>query len=123
MLDEIERATHYFNENYNQEIIIEDYAKDRLMTPCWFIQNFKKITKTTPMKYIVSLRITNAMNMLENKNYNISQIAAAVGYDNPLYFSRLFKKHVGMSPSEYAASVKMLSEASLVLRDDSANNM
>ena len=106
LLDEIEKAIHYFNDNYNKQIIIEDYAEQHLMSPCWFIQNFKQLTKTTPMQYIVSLRITNAMNMLENKNYNISQIAAAVGYDNPLYFSRLFKKHVGLSPSEYRDSLR-----------------
>ena len=71
------------------------------MTPCWFIQNFKKVTKYTPAQYIVSLRIHNAMNLFETTRYNVSQIAAAVGYDNPLYFSRLFKKHTGMTPTEY----------------------
>ena len=105
VLDEIEKAINYFNSNYNKPIIIEDYAEQHLMTPCWFIQNFKQLTKTTPMQYILSLRLTNAMNMLENKNYNISQIAAAVGYDNALYFSRLFKKHTGLSPSEYRKSL------------------
>ncbi len=101
VLDEIEKSIHYFNENYNKQIIIENYAEQHLMTPCWFIQNFKQLTKTTPMQYIVNLRLTNAMNMLENKNYNIAKISSAVGYDNPLYFSRLFKKHTGLSPSEY----------------------
>lgn len=101
MLDEIERATHYFNENYNQPIVIEKYAQEHLMTPCWFIQNFKQVTKYTPMQYIVSLRIHNAMNLMENTRYNINQIAEAVGYDNALYFSRLFRKHTGMSPSAY----------------------
>ncbi len=101
MLDEIERATHYFNENYNQPIIIEKYAEEHLMTPGWFIQNFKQITKSTPMQYIISLRITNAMNLIDNTEYNMTQIASAVGYDNSLYFSRLFKKYTGMSPSEY----------------------
>ena len=71
------------------------------MTPCWFIQNFKQVTKYTPMQYIVSLRIHNAMNLLENTKYNINQVAEAVGYDNALYFSRLFHKHTGMSPSAY----------------------
>lgn len=101
MIDEVERATHFFNENYNQPISIEKYAEEHNFTPGWFIQNFKHITKMTPLQYIVSLRITNAMNLLDNTNYNIMQIAAAVGYDNSLYFSRLFKKHTGMSPSEY----------------------
>lgn len=101
MLDEIERATHYFNEHYNQSIVIEDYAKERGMTANWFIQSFRKVTKYTPMQYIVHLRMTNAMNLIDNTNYNMAQIAAAIGYDNSMYFSRIFKKHTGMTPTEY----------------------
>ena len=41
------------------------------------------------------------MNLMENTDYNIEQIAEAVGYDNPSYFRRLFHKHTGLSPSEY----------------------
>ena len=47
------------------------------------------------------LRINNAMNMLDNTKYNVTQIATAVGYDNSHYFCRLFKKHTGMTPLEY----------------------
>lgn len=101
MLDEIEKATHYFNENYNRKIVIEQYAEEHLMTPAWFIHNFKQVTQMTPMQYIVFLRINNAKYLLDNTRYNITQIANAVGYDNSLYFSRLFTKHVGISPSEY----------------------
>jgi YesN/AraC family two-component response regulator len=53
------------------------------------------------MQYVISLRINNAMNLMENTDYNIEQIAEAVGYDNPSYFRRLFHKHTGLSPSEY----------------------
>ncbi len=101
MLDEVERATHYFHEHYNETIVIEDYTKERGMTANWFTQNFKKITKFTPMQYILSLRMVNAMNMIDSTNYNITQVANAVGYDNSMYFSRIFKKHTGMSPTEY----------------------
>ena len=101
MLDEIERATHYFNEHYNEPIIIEEYTKERSMTANWFIQNFRRITKYTPMQYILNLRMTNAMNLIDNTNYNMTQIASAIGYDNSMYFSRIFKKHTGMTPTEY----------------------
>jgi len=101
ILNEVERAIHYFNENYNRRISIEKYAEERNVTPCWFIQIFKHVTKMTPLQYIVSLRINNAMNFLDYTNHSITQIAASVGYDNSLYFSRLFKNHIGMSPTEY----------------------
>ncbi len=101
LLDEIEQAMHYFNKNFYRQIVIEDYAKEHHMTPWWFIQNFKKIAQVTPTQYIVSLRIHNAMNLLDSTNYSIAKIANSVGYDNALYFSRLFSKHVGCSPREY----------------------
>ena len=100
-LDEVERATHYFNENYNLNIYIKDYANERHMSDCWFNRTFKHVTKVTPMQYIIQLRITNALNLLEHTNYNITQVANAVGYDDAYYFSRLFKKNVGVAPTEY----------------------
>ncbi len=109
--NEIERATHYFNENYNKQINIDEYAESRHMSTCWFIRSFKQILKVTPMQYILSLRMANAQSMLEGTSYNISEIAEYVGYDNPLYFSRLFHKHIGVSPSEYRKKMKNFSES------------
>ena len=101
LLDEIEQAMHYFNKNFYRQIVIEDYAKEHHMTPWWFIQNFKKVAQITPAQYILSLRISNAMHLLDNTDYSVSKIAVSVGYDNALYFSRLFKKHTGLSPRNY----------------------
>ena len=58
--DEIERATHYFNEHYSAEINIEEYAKSRNFSTCWFIRNFRQIVKITPMQYILSLRMMSS---------------------------------------------------------------
>lgn len=99
--NEIERATHYFNENYNKPINIDEYAESRHISTCWFIRSFKQILKVTPMQYILSLRMANAQSLLETTEDSISEIAEAVGYDNPLYFSRIFRKNIGVSPSEY----------------------
>ena len=57
--------------------------------------------KITPMQYIMSLRITAAKGYFDSTNKNITEVASAVGYDNSLYFSRVFKKYTGYSPSEY----------------------
>ena len=99
--NDIEKAMNYFIKNYDKPISIENYAKENMMSKNWFIHCFKNITKVTPMQYILSLRISAAKNFLENTEKNISQIANAVGYDNALYFSRLFRKHTGYSPSDY----------------------
>ena len=101
MLDEVENSVRYFNENYANNININEYAESLNITPCWLIKKFKQVVKQTPMQYIVALRIANAKTLLENSDYNVTETSYAVGYDNPLYFSRLFKKHVGMSPIEY----------------------
>ena len=99
--NEMELAIQYFNENYNSEINIEKYAASRGMSISWFIRNFKQYTDTTPMQYLVSMRITNAQMLLETTSYNVTEIGNIVRYDNPLYFSRIFKKCKGVSPSEY----------------------
>ena len=57
------------------------------------------------MQYILSKRIYNATALLQNDHYNITEIATIVGYDNPLYFSRIFKKVKGLSPKEYRKSI------------------
>jgi len=101
LVNEIERAAHYFEENYNKEISIEQYAQEHLMTVNRFIISFKNIMKMTPMQYIMSLRITAAKGYFDSTNKNVTEVASAVGYDNSLYFSRVFKKYTGYSPSEY----------------------
>ena len=103
----MEKAILYFNYNYRTEINIEDYAASRGMSVSWFIRCFKQYASTTPMRYIVSIRITNAQVLLETTNYNVTEIGNIVGYDNPLYFSRIFKKQKGVSPSEYRAQLKI----------------
>ena len=98
---EMEKAIQYFNDNYNTEINIEEYSASRGMSVSWFIRCFKQFASTTPMQYIVSIRIANAQVLLETTDYNVTEIGNIVGYDNPLYFSRIFKKQKGVSPSEY----------------------
>lgn len=103
---EMDTAVTYFNENYNRDINIEEYATSRGMSVSWFIRSFKKFTDSTPMQFIVALRVNSAQVLLETTNYSINEISKIVGYDNQLYFSRLFHKLKGFSPREYRKTRK-----------------
>lgn len=98
---EIERAIRFFNENYASDILMNEYAKEHHLSISWFTRCFKQYTGLPPTQYLLSLRIQNAQSLLENSTYNISEIASAVGFHDPLYFSRLFKKQIGVSPEHY----------------------
>lgn len=98
---EMEHAQQYFQEHYNEDIQIKDYAKSRSMSVSWFLRSFKEFVGQPPAQYLLTLRMDNAVSLLETTDYNVAEISAIIGYDNSLYFSRLFKKHKGVSPSEY----------------------
>lgn len=99
--NEMDLAAQYFNDNYNTDLNIEEYAASRGMSVSWFIRNFKEYAKTTPLQYILSIRMANAQMLLETTTYTVTEIGRIVGYENPLYFSRIFHKQKGFSPSEY----------------------
>lgn len=101
MLGEIENAIRHFNMHFHWDIEIKKYAEQHLMSPYWFSQNFKKVTGCSPAQYLISLRMAHAMNLLDNTDDTVAQIAAAVGYENTQYFHRLFRNHIGMTPTEY----------------------
>lgn len=103
--EDIDRAILYFTEHYNENICIESYAQKHHMSTSWFIRNFKQYTGFTPIQYILSIRIYNAEALLQSEQYNITEISNIIGYDNPLYFSRIFKKVKGISPSEYRKNI------------------
>ena len=99
--EEMGIARRYFQEHYNEDINIEEYALSRNMSVSYFLKKFKEVTTKSPMQYILGIRISNAVSLLESTDYNVTEISTIIGYDNPLYFSRIFKKQKGVSPSDY----------------------
>ena len=105
IVEKIDKATEYFNEHYSEDINIDEYAQKNHFSVSWFIRHFRQCTGSTPMQYILSKRIYNAEILLQNPSYNVTEVSRIVGYENPLYFSRIFKKAKGLSPSEYRKSI------------------
>jgi AraC family transcriptional regulator of arabinose operon len=122
--EEIEMAVSYFNENYNTKISVAQYAESLHISTNWFIRNFKQHMKMSPAQYLLSLRMVNAQSLLENTDYSVGEIAEIVGYDNQLYFSRVFKKEYGISPAQYRkreenqSAAPMESDVGEITRED-----
>jgi two-component system response regulator YesN len=91
----------YVNENYCRDISAQSIAKDFNVNSNYFSQLFKKELGTAFTEYLVKLRMDHACRLLKNTDDPISEIAEQVGYNDYFYFSRVFKKVVGKSPSSY----------------------
>ncbi|MFD3269417.1 helix-turn-helix domain-containing protein [Paenibacillus dendritiformis] len=98
----IEEAIEYMKRHYMNPLTLEEMAELHGMTPKSFSYFFHKYTGFRPIDYLINYRMERASELLKAGNFPIRDIAVSVGYANPLYFSRAFKKKFGMSPSAYA---------------------
>ena len=80
---------------------VEEMARSLQLSPSHFIRSFKAQMGYSPLAYQTSLRVERAKDLLRSTTLRISEVAAKVGYQNPMYFSSTFKKHTGMTPLEY----------------------
>lgn len=98
---EVEEAIRIFHLAPEKEFTIKEFTKQRGLNYYRFIDNFSNYVGVSPRQYIINIRMTMAKDLLMNSTFPISEVARLIGYDNPLYFSRLFKKTYGVSPREF----------------------
>lgn len=99
---QIVRAKRYMAKNYMDEgISLEVVASHLNLSSNYFSTLFKSETGTNYSDYIISLRINEAKRLLKATDDKVNTIAMKVGYSNIHYFSRIFKKVVGVSPNQY----------------------
>ena len=103
----IHSAMKYIESHYTSEISLEDVARHVGVSPQHFSKVFKRWTGINYVERIAQLRTEKAMQYLNAGDRTIKEICSLVGYKDPNYFSRIFKKMVGMTPSEYAAGNKL----------------
>ena len=101
------RARVYLSKNFaNPNLMLQDVAGEVGISQSHFSTVFAQETGITFTQYLTGLRIAKAKELLEATEMRSSEIAFQVGYNDAHYFSYLFKKHTGMTPSEYRKSNK-----------------
>lgn len=99
--ENIQKVIEYMNSDYNADWSIEKLSKLCSLSSYRFMHNFKTYTGVSAMEYLEKIRINKAKDLLADSTLSIKEISDAVGYSNPLYFSTVFKKVTGMSPSAF----------------------
>ena len=97
----VERAKAYIAERYNKDISLDEVSKEVDISPYYFSKLFKEETGENFIEYLTGLRINKAKQLITGSDMSMKEICTEVGYSDPNYFSRIFKKNVGVTPTEY----------------------
>lgn len=100
----------YMEDNIGSQISIDQICRDNLVSRSILQKLFRDHADCSPIDYFSNIKIAAAKQMIRNQHINFTQIADNLGYNSIHYFSRQFKKLTGMTPTEYASSIKSLSE-------------
>ena len=104
----IRETIDYMKNNLDKTIRIEDFADLNKYSVSHFSKLFRLTTGMSPIEYFIHLKMQKACQLLYTEDSRVKQIAALLGYDDPYYFSRLFKKYMNTSPETYRKSVRKI---------------
>lgn len=97
-LDQIQQLMH---RRIDRELDLADLAQAANLSKFHFVRKFKQLTGHAPIQHFIHLKMQHACQLLDTTHEPIKRIATRVGYDDPHYFSRLFKRVIGVSPLQY----------------------
>ena len=113
----LRQALNYVRYHYDKKISTADLCAYCNLTPQHLIRLFKKHLGVTPLQYINKSKILHAIDLLRNSELSIKEIAYALGFDNPNYFSRLFTKEESISPAEVRERIRTFDGKESALKD------
>lgn len=97
------RCIHYMNEHIDRDVSLDELADYLTISPSYLSRIFRKHTEKSPIHFFIQLKMNQACKYLELTDLKIYEIAKKVGYPDPYYFSRIFKRTIGTSPKAYRA--------------------
>ena len=103
----VRRAIAYMKGNFAQKLTCDDIAASVGLSKFHFLREFKRITGRTPTYYLNTIRCIYARNLLESGRYSVNQTAFLCGFTNNSYFSSVFRRYIGLLPSQVVASAEL----------------
>lgn len=105
-VDFITETILHMKANLDKKLTVEDMASQHRLSSSYFSSLFRKGTGMSPIDYFTHLKMQKACQLLYATNSKIKAIAENLGYEDPYYFSRAFKKNMGLSPEQYRLGSK-----------------
>ncbi len=96
----VDKIIDYMTENYNRNITLLELSKHFQISGSYLGNIFKKVTGKSTIEYLISIRINKAKSLLKD-GLTVSETSKLVGFNDIFYFSKAFKKHEGMSPTQF----------------------
>jgi two-component system response regulator YesN len=97
----IATVRNYINDHMKEEVTLSGLAEIFHFSPQYLAKKFKEEYGTTIMNYLTQLRIEKAFSLLDHTELSIQEVASESGFENLNYFSKVFKKNTGITPSSY----------------------
>ena len=97
----ITQGLRIINRSYTEKITLSDISKSLHVNPTYFSSLFTREMGKTFSEYLMELRISKAEELLKNTGLSILDAATASGFDDQSYFTKVFRKHTGLTPGKY----------------------
>ncbi|OZU88255.1 hypothetical protein CIL03_11410 [Virgibacillus indicus] len=101
----IEKAKQYIHEHFNEAISLEDVAVSVDLSPNYFSNMFKQEFGMSFIDFLTKVRLEKAKELIEGNSHSLKEISFMIGYKDPNYFSRVFKKYYQESPKQFQQSI------------------
>src|SRR5690625_3380459 len=113
--DPIKKAKVYINENYSDQLTLDDIVEVSGLSKYHFTRLFRTTIHSTPIQYLTKVRINKSIELLKNESLTIEDIAEQVGFSNGNYFNKVFRSAMDMSPGKYRNNKLLISVDHLIM--------
>ena len=108
MKQHIQAALDFIGENFERDLSLDEVAEHANLNAAYFSSYFKKMTGQSFVNYITELRVRRAKELLRDEHIKIGRISEMLGFNDTRYFAKIFKKYVGVTPSEYRGIIQKM---------------